>query len=102
LPDKAKPFARRGRKAADLKSAITTKNRFTDIYSLGVSFLLSTKLVIAADVELVRWSSFKKMEVNIVQEVPAADVTDTVTPLDWRDSWQFKVGGEYRMSDSVS
>jgi long-chain fatty acid transport protein len=83
-------------------SAITTSNRFPDIYSLGVSHLLSTKLVFAADVELVRWSSFKKMEVNIVQEVPAAGVTDAVTPLDWKDSWGFKIGGEYRMSDSIA
>lgn len=88
--------------APSYKSAITTKNRFPDIYSMGISYLLSTKLVIAADVELVRWSSFKKMEVNIVQEVPAAGVTDAVTPLDWKDSWQFKIGAEYRMSESIA
>ena len=87
---------------ASYKSAITTSNRFPDIYSLGVSYLLSTKLVLAADAELVRWSSFKKAEVNIVQEVPAAGITDASTPLDWKDSWQFKIGGEYRMSDTLA
>jgi long-chain fatty acid transport protein len=83
-------------------SAITTSNRFPDIYSLGASYLLSTKLVLDADAELVRWSSFKKTEVNIVQEVPAAGLTDASTPLDWKDSWQFKIGAEYRMSDTLA
>jgi long-chain fatty acid transport protein len=88
--------------ASYYKSAISTKNRFPNIYSLGVSYLLSTRLVIAADAELVRWSSFKNMEVNIAREVPAAGVTGTSTPLDWKDSWQFKIGAEYLLTDAVA
>lgn len=88
--------------ASYYKSAITTKNRFPNIYSLGVSYLFSTRLVVDADAELVRWSSFKNMEVNIAREVPAAGVIGTSTPLDWKDSWQFKIGAEYHMSDTVA
>ncbi len=88
--------------SSSYSSAITTKNRFPEIYSLGVSYLFSTRLVIAADAELVRWSSFKKMDVNIEREIPAAGVIDTSTPLNWKDSWQFKIGAEYSISDTVA
>jgi len=81
-------------------SPVSTTSRFPEIYGLGISYKPTEKLLLAADVELVRWSSFKRMDLDIHQEVPP--FADSSTPLDWKDSWQYKIGAEYRVNDTVS
>ena len=78
-------------------SPVSTTNRFPEIYGVGVSYKSTKKLLLAADVELVRWSSFKRMDLDIHQEVPP--FTDSSTPLDWKDSWQYKIGLEYQFNE---
>jgi long-chain fatty acid transport protein len=79
-----------------------TAAKFPEIYSLGVGLKLSDKLVVDSDVELVRWSSFKKMELDIINEVPAAGLVDTSIPMNWKDSWQFKLGLDYKIDGHFS
>ncbi len=84
------------------KTGVSTRTRFPEIYSAGISFTRDREYVVGADVELVRWSSFKRMQLNIDREVPAAGLVDTETALDWKDSWQLKFGAEFWMSDAVA
>ncbi|MEK6742258.1 MAG: outer membrane protein transport protein [Nitrospirota bacterium] len=83
------------------KTAIETQNRFPEIWSLGAAYRFSPKLVVAADAELVRWSSFKTMALHIDQQVPPV-LVDSSASLDWKDSWQFKIGAEYAASDTLA
>lgn len=88
--------------SAEFETNVSTTSTFPEIYSFGTAYFPTEKLVIAFDVELVRWSIFKRSVVDLKDEVPAAGITDTSTPLDWKDSWQFKTGIDYKVSDALS
>lgn len=85
---------------ASFFTAARTAATFPEIYSIGVALWPNDRLVVAMDFELVRWSSFDRTNMNIAQPIPAAGVTDTTTVLDWNDSRQFKIGGEYRLNET--
>ncbi len=82
------------------KTAVATGNRFPEIWSLGASYRVSPALIVVSDVELVRWSSFNHMDLDIEQEAPPL-LVDSTAALDWKDSWQFKIGAEYTVSEAV-
>jgi long-chain fatty acid transport protein len=84
------------------KTGVSTSTRFPEIYSVGISFTRDREYVVGADVELVRWSSFKRMNLDIDREVAAAGLVDAETSLDWKDSWQMKFGAEFWISDAVA
>lgn len=83
------------------ETGITTMNRFPDIWSLGAAYRISPHLIIAADAELVRWSSFDRMDLNIEREAPPA-LVDSSAPLAWKDSWQLKIGAEYAVTGALA
>ena len=83
---------------SQFSSPVSSTSVFPDIYSLGIAYKPTERLVLDADVEVVRWSSFKHADLDIKQEAPPF-ITDSSTPLDWKDSWQYKLGLEYRMSE---
>jgi long-chain fatty acid transport protein len=79
-------------------SPISATSHFPDIYGVGIAYRPNERLVVDADVELVRWSSFDRLDLDVHQEAPPF-VTDSSVALNWKDSWQFKLGLEYRMTD---
>ncbi len=81
-------------------TGISSASTFPEIYSIGVAIFPLDKFVIAIDLELVRWSSFDRTETHLAQQVAAAGVSDTTTLLDWDDSLQVKIGGEYSLNGS--
>jgi long-chain fatty acid transport protein len=83
-------------------SGVRTTAKFPEIYSLGAGLKLSEQLVVDADVEFVRWSSFKKMDLDLINEVPAAGLTDSSVQMNWKDSWQYKLGLDYKVDDHFS
>lgn len=85
---------------ASFSTAVQTASTFPEIYSIGVAFWPNDRLVVAVDAELVRWSSFDQSTLRLTPQVPAAGVTDTTTPLDWDDSLQLKIGGEYQLDET--
>lgn len=54
------------------------------------------------DLEQIRWSSFKRAELTLLNKVPAAGFSDSSVALDWRDIWTIKAGAEYRVNDSLA
>lgn len=74
---------------------------FPEVYSVGASLQATKNLLFAVDVELVRWSSFDKIALDVETEVPAAGFTDSTTNLGWGDSWQYMAGVEYGYSDRL-
>ena len=57
---------------------------------------------VSLDLEWFGRSSFDSSALEIVNEVPAAGLTDSTTPLDWKDAWLIKVGAEYRITERIS
>jgi len=88
--------------AASFRTDIKTHSDFPEIYSIGIAWFPNERLVIDMDHEWVQWSSFKRQDLDLEDEVPAAGVADTSTPLDWKNSQQFKLGLDYRVSPTLS
>lgn len=82
---------------ADFSSRLRSRADFPEILSAGLAFFPSPRLTLALDLEKVNWSSFDKNEIRLNRTVPAAGIDNSTTELDWRDSWQFKIGGEYHL-----
>jgi len=70
--------------------------------SLGISYKPSEKLTIALEAERTGWSSYDKVDVDLKNEIPAGGFTDITTKKDWRDTWAYKVGVEYLLSDKLA
>lgn len=87
---------------AQYTTAVQSRADFPEIYSLGVALNPVAKWTLAFDVERVRWSSFDVAALDYANEVPAAALTDSVTPLDWEDSWLYKAGVDYVISRDFS
>jgi long-chain fatty acid transport protein len=84
---------------SEFETDVETPAEFPDIVSLGLAYRPDKRLTLAFDAELVRWSSFRRAELDLEKEVPQAGFTDSSTNLDWKDSWLIKLGLEYRMTD---
>jgi long-chain fatty acid transport protein len=84
------------------KTDVETTLHFPEDATAGVAFRPTERLTLAADVEWVNWSRFSSYDLDFKQEVPAAGFTDVSIPLDWRDSWLFKAGGEYKINSSYA
>lgn len=82
----------------DAKTTLT----FPDILSLGIAYRPSEKLTLAFDAEYMRWSSFKRTDLDIDHEIPAANFTNISTPHDWKNSWLIKFGGDYKVNEKLS
>jgi long-chain fatty acid transport protein len=83
-------------------TGVRTVATFPEIYSLGVAVKLSERLVVDTDAEFVRWSSFNKMDLDLINEVPAAGLVDTSIQMNWKDVWQYKLGVDYKIDNHFS
>ncbi len=86
--------------AADYATPVSTTSHFPEIYSFGAAYKPNAHLVLDADVELVRWSSFDRMDLEVQQQAPPF-ITNSSIPLDWKDSRQYKIGVEYQMGERL-
>jgi len=88
--------------AATFRSPIRTSNTFPDILGFGVAFRPTHKWTIALDVERYGWSTFDTVTTEVKRPLPAAGITDRQAALDWKDSWTFRTGAEYRPTDRLA
>ena len=75
---------------------------FPQIVSLGIAYRPTGRLTFGLDVEWVDWSTFRRQNLDLKNEVPEAGVTDTSTDQDWKDVWTLKIGVEYQINDRVA
>ncbi len=68
-------------------------------YFLGVAFKPMEKLTWEVGGVMYGWSSFDKLEVQFDQ--PVAGSRTSSTPKNWRDSWRFQTGLEYKATDML-
>lgn len=75
---------------------------FPEIWSAGVSYRPSEKLLLGLDVDWFLWSSVHESRVDFEKEVPSAGFTDTVTEKDWKDIVTVKAGLEYMVRNNLA
>ncbi len=84
------------------RTDVSTTMTFPDIITLGAAYRPSNDITLSLEIEEVRWSSFKNADIDVEHKIPQAGFTDTSTNLNWRDSWLFKAGAEYKVSERLS
>jgi long-chain fatty acid transport protein len=87
---------------SSFKTDVETTLRFPDDATAGVAFRPTESLTLAAELEWIGWSRFSSYDLDFEREVPAAGFADVSIPLDWRDGWVFKAGGEYKINPSYA
>lgn len=65
---------------------------------LGVAFTPMQKLLLAADVNWVQWSSLRQ----ILFEFQTTPNLNQPSIKNWEDRWNFHVGGEYQVTDALA
>jgi long-chain fatty acid transport protein len=66
----------------------------------GVAYRGIQRLVLEADLHFEGWSSYQEQRITLAQ--PVAGVTSVVTPKNWKDSYFYSAGADYRLNESVS
>lgn len=67
-----------------------------------MAFRPTAQLTLAADAELVRWSSFDRSTLNLRRGAPQAGFSNILLDFRWEDSWSIKFGVEYKVSEEFS
>ena len=78
---------------AALNGKITGKVTTPETVTLGIRQQVTDKLALSGGIEWANWSRFKELKIAIT-----TGATSTTTE-NWKDSWFFSLGGEYRFND---
>lgn len=65
---------------------------------LGIAYDFSENFTVEADVQYVGWSAYKELKITL-DGAGVAGQTTLTEPGDYKDTYLFRVGGEYRFSD---
>ncbi len=82
--------------AAALTGRITGKITTPETVSLSFRQQLNDKFALLGTAEWANWSRFKDLTINI------STGASSVTVENWKDSWYFALGGEYKWSESTT
>lgn len=66
----------------------------------GLAFAVSPRLVIEAGVRWEDWDSFENLTIELDQ--PVLGQSASITPRDWRSTWTYNIGGQYRINDTFA
>jgi len=87
-----------------LFTSFPSPNGFTNTLPLPASFNLgfgykpSKVFSLAFDVNYVQWSIYKTLEFDFV--TPTATLTNSISPRNYKDAFDLRLGGEYKISPS--
>lgn len=70
------------------------------VATLGIGYQATEKLLLAFDVNWTGWSAYKELRFDY--EAPVGGSTSTVSQRKYRDSFAFRVGGEYKATDALT
>ncbi len=87
---------------SDFETDTSSTYTFPDIISFGIAYMPTEKLTLALDAEQARWSTFKRADLDIDEEIPEAGLVDSSSSLDWKDSWLYKIGVEYKVDAALA
>ncbi|NJD91084.1 MAG: aromatic hydrocarbon degradation protein [Geobacter sp.] len=89
------PYAR-----ARVVSGVSTDITLPSSAGFGVAWQPTNDLTLEADAEWTGWSSMKKLEFEFDSQQFAA-FNNKPKPLNWKDVWCYKLGGQYALNKSV-
>jgi long-chain fatty acid transport protein len=75
---------------------------FPEIVSFGIAYKPTKDWIIGFDLEWFGWSSFKNAKLDMDNEIPEANFTDSTALLDWKDILTVKAGAEYKMNEKLA
>lgn len=75
---------------------------FPSVINLGVAYTSEQGTLFTIEVQRDGWSSFKQNVLSLQQPVPAAGLASSTTPLDWKDTWRFKIAMDYKLTEASS
>ena len=81
---------------------IRTSQHFPKLAGLGIAFRPTNRWTFNMELEWDGWSSFDQSVIELDKKVPAADLTNRVNRFDWKDTWAFKAGIEYKVNERLS
>jgi long-chain fatty acid transport protein len=73
---------------------------FPHKFSWGLAYRPTPKVTLALDLEWLWWSSFKQPTLDLKNEIPAARLSDSVIPFDWRNTLLLTVGWTIRSANA--
>jgi long-chain fatty acid transport protein len=87
---------------SSFKTTVYSSLNFPQALNFGFAFRPTSKLTLSLEAEWMGWTSFDKMNLDLVSQVPEARVTSTSIPLNWHDIWLAKIGVEYKVTDKLA
>lgn len=69
------------------------------VIAIGLSYQLNENFEIGAQFDWVGWSAYKSLDFDFAKNTPRLE--DTSSPRNYKDSWVFHLGGEYRFESNV-
>jgi len=73
---------------------MTVSLKFPDIVRFGIRQRFTRKFDLEADAVWTGWSRFKSTKIDFKKEELMEDMN---TPTGWRDTWDFRLGGDYEL-----
>ena len=82
---------------------VSTSLTFPDRFTLGIGYDILKNLYLSLDVDYYLWSTFKSLEIKFKKplELPTGEKSKEVIENDWKNSWSFKLGMQYRIKEIV-
>ena len=87
---------------SSFQTPVSGKVDFPQMADIGIAYQPTERWVIDVDAEWAGWSSFQRVQLDLATEVPAAGLTDISVPQDWHDTWAYKIGADFQISDRLS
>ena len=87
---------------ARYRTEVRTSVDFPALVDIGIAWRPAPRWVIDLDAEWGGWSSFRRMSIDLEDEVPAAGLIDRSVRQDWRDAWAYKAGVDYQVNAHLS
>jgi long-chain fatty acid transport protein len=78
-------------------SDFKTKIDYPAIWALGYGVELGEKWRLGIDVEHLKWSSFKTLELDVDNN--SVLFPSTTLPQYWKDTWTYGIAADYRVSE---
>ncbi|MEW6682549.1 MAG: outer membrane protein transport protein [Nitrospirota bacterium] len=77
-----------------------TSLKFPQMVIVGVANRAIPRLTLEGDVQWSNWNTLDSQAIRF--DTNTLTVQDTSVPLDWQDTWTFRIGGQYDVSDTVA